>query len=104
MDFWRAVGILNNRKWLIVLSVIAATTLTWGATRLVGAKYVAEVKFMSLSGAAVSSTGGKMPSGEADSSVQPGQGSQKDVDKKQLATIDAIMKSEKVITQALANM
>lgn len=47
MDFWRAVEILAKRKWLILLSVVVATTLTYGATRLVGSKWVAAVGFFS---------------------------------------------------------
>src|SRR5688572_18420394 len=45
MDFWRAVEILNRRKWLIVLSVVATTVLTFAATRLVGSKWMASVRF-----------------------------------------------------------
>src|SRR5690348_8797088 len=45
MDFWRAVEILGKRKWLILLSVVVATVLTFGATRLVGSRWMASVKF-----------------------------------------------------------
>lgn len=46
MDFWRAAEVINKRKWLIALSVIVATALTWGATRLVGAKWQSTVQFI----------------------------------------------------------
>src|ERR1041385_6183002 len=47
MDFWRAVQILNRRKWLILTSVVVTTLLTFLATRLVGSKWVATVRFVS---------------------------------------------------------
>lgn len=46
MDFWRAVEILNKRKWLILLSTVLATLLTFGATRLVGSRWQATVRFV----------------------------------------------------------
>lgn len=46
MDFWRTVEILNKRKWLILLCGIVAAALMWGATRLVGSKWVATVDFI----------------------------------------------------------
>ncbi|MBB6053169.1 GumC family protein [Armatimonas rosea] len=46
MDIWRAVAILNRRKWLILFSVVITTALTFGATRLVGSKWEATVKLL----------------------------------------------------------
>lgn len=46
MDFWRAVEILNKRKWLILLSTVLATLLTFGATRLVGSRWQATVRLV----------------------------------------------------------
>jgi capsular exopolysaccharide synthesis family protein len=46
MDIWRAVTILNRRKWLILFSVVITTALTFGATRLVGSKWEATVKLL----------------------------------------------------------
>src|SRR5438445_292481 len=45
MDFWRVVGVLNKRKWLILFSVIVTTALTWGGTCLTGARWEATVIF-----------------------------------------------------------
>jgi|GEM_PF-1850445 len=47
MDFWRTIAVLNSRKWLILFSVALATLLTYGATRLVGNKWMANVKMVS---------------------------------------------------------
>ena len=47
MDFWRTVEILERRKWLILLSGLMAAALMWGATRLVGSKWLATVDFVS---------------------------------------------------------
>lgn len=104
MDFWRAVGILNNRKWLIVLSVIAATSLTWGATRLIGAKWVAEVRFMALGASPMPSVQQKGSSSDSDNANQDNKGSQRDIDRKQLAQIDALMKSPDVVRAAIKTM
>ena len=49
MDFWRTISILNKRKWLILFSAIMSALLTYGATRLVGSKWQASVKFMASS-------------------------------------------------------
>jgi capsular exopolysaccharide synthesis family protein len=47
MDFWRTTEILSKRKWLILLSVIAASAMSWGATRLIGSRWSASVQFIS---------------------------------------------------------
>jgi len=46
MDFWRAIEVLNRRKWLILFSVIVAVVLMFGATRLMGARWQATIRFM----------------------------------------------------------
>ena len=46
MDIWRAVEVLNRRKWLILFSTIIAVVLTYGATQLTGAKWQATVRLM----------------------------------------------------------
>jgi succinoglycan biosynthesis transport protein ExoP len=43
MDFWRVVEVLNHRKYFIILSVVATVILTYGATRLIGAKFTSTV-------------------------------------------------------------
>ena len=53
MDFWRAVGIINRRKWLILVSVVVTAALTFGASRLAGAKWVANVRFATTNDSAV---------------------------------------------------
>jgi capsular exopolysaccharide synthesis family protein len=94
MDFWRAVGILNHRKWLIILSVIVATGLTYAATRLTGAKWVAQVRLMAVGNSPLTSLQTK-GGGEADAFV-PEKGSQRDIDRKQMAAIEVVMKSPNV--------
>jgi len=98
MDFWRAVGILNNRKWLILFSVIVATALTWFATRLVGAKWVATVRFMAIQSSSLVSSSGK---GSDDDKEK---GSIRDQDRAQLAAIQAVLKSKEVVDGALKDM
>lgn len=49
MNFWRAIEILGKRKWLILFSIIVSMAMTWGATRLAGAKWTAVVRFVALS-------------------------------------------------------
>lgn len=46
MDIWRAVEVLNRRKWLILFSTVIAVVLTYGATQLTGAKWQASVRLM----------------------------------------------------------
>ncbi len=46
MDFWRTVAVLNSRKWMIIFCTVLATLLTYGATRLVGNKWMANVKMV----------------------------------------------------------
>jgi non-specific protein-tyrosine kinase len=41
------VEILDKRKWLILLSMVVAAALTFGATRLIGSKWVATVRLVS---------------------------------------------------------
>ncbi len=48
MHFWRLVEILDKRKWLIVLSMILTAALTYGATRLIGSKWVATATLRSV--------------------------------------------------------
>src|SRR5947199_5303877 len=47
MDFWRAAHILARRKWLILLSVVVATTATWGLLHLIGGRWLATIRFVS---------------------------------------------------------
>lgn len=46
MDFWQLVEVLGKRKWLIVLSAIVAVALTFGATSIIGQKWMATVQFV----------------------------------------------------------
>lgn len=46
MDFWRAIRILGRRKWLILMSVMASIAATFGATRLIGSRWQATVRFV----------------------------------------------------------
>jgi capsular exopolysaccharide synthesis family protein len=56
MDIWRAIEVLNRRKWLILFSVVAATVLTFGATRLMGSRFEATVQLISPQTAARASS------------------------------------------------
>ena len=46
MDYGRAAEILGRRKWLILFSILATAGLTWGATRLTGAKWTTTVRLI----------------------------------------------------------
>lgn len=56
MDFWRALDILGKRKWLIIACVLACTLLTYGATRMIGSKWTASVRFLSTASQAPNPT------------------------------------------------
>lgn len=58
MDFWRAIEVLNRRKWLILFSVVVAVGLMFGATRLMGVRWQATVRFMVPDSSANSSQSG----------------------------------------------
>src|SRR5688572_23385381 len=91
MDFWRAVEILNRRKWLIVLSVVATTVLTFAATRLVGSKWMASVRFSAPRISPLAGNGEK-PAVD-DMRADP-----------QLATYAAIIKSREVLLGAMQEL
>lgn len=63
MDLWRAVDILGKRKWLILACVLATTLLTYGATRMIGAKYTASVRFLSTAANSPVDIQGRGPEG-----------------------------------------
>ena len=46
MDYGRATEILGRRKWLILFSILVTAGLTWGATRLTGAKWTTAVRLI----------------------------------------------------------
>ena len=46
MDYGRAAEILGRRKWLILFSLLVTAGLTWGATRLTGAKWTTTVRLI----------------------------------------------------------
>ncbi len=46
MDYGRAAEILGRRKWLILFSILVTAGLTWGATRLTGAKWTTAVRLI----------------------------------------------------------
>ena len=49
MDYGRAAEILGRRKWLILFSVLVTMVLTWGATRLTGARWQTTVRLIAPS-------------------------------------------------------
>ena len=46
MDYGRAAEMLGRRKWLILFSILMTAGLTWGATRLTGAKWTTTVRLI----------------------------------------------------------
>ena len=46
MDIWRAAEILQRRKWLIVFSLVITSVLAFGATRLIGSRWVATARLL----------------------------------------------------------
>lgn len=95
MDFWRAVEILSKRKWLLVLSTCMATLLTFGATRLVGSRYAATVKFITPPQTA-------LPQDSQDFiSMTPGATTDREFSKAQANTFTAIVRSRDVLEPAL---
>ena len=66
MDFWRAVEVLGRRKWLILLSVVVAVGLTFGATRLTGSRWTATVRMVTPAMTPQQSVQGTAPTGPPD--------------------------------------
>src|SRR3954447_219721 len=93
MDFWRLVELLNQRKWLILVSVTVTMVLTYWATRLVGSQWVATVRLMSVSG-------GDFSIGEGQERSDPGNG----FAKSQAAAYEAVAKSGNVVKAALKEL
>jgi succinoglycan biosynthesis transport protein ExoP len=72
MNFWRAVEILNKRKWLILFSIIATIVFTFGGTRLVGSRWQGTVRFVTPgTSSALSSAGPGGPANEGESAEGP---------------------------------
>ncbi|MGV3720202.1 MAG: GumC family protein [Actinomycetota bacterium] len=96
MDFWRAVGILSRHKWLILLSVVVTTALTFAATRLVGSRYLATVHLVTPATSPLTSSPALMSSDErASEPVQT---------KQQAAVFAAMLKSRDVLEPALGKL
>ena len=96
MDFWRAAGIIEKRKWLIILSTVVCALLTFGATRLTGSKYQATYRYLwSRNSAALNSQGDARSNDPwvLDSEV-----------KSQAQIYDAVVKSGDMIHQAMIQM
>jgi capsular exopolysaccharide synthesis family protein len=97
MDFWRAVEILGKRKWLILLSVVITTALTFGATRLVGSKWLASVRFFAPPESIyTSSPENPMASGA--------RGPEQIIAKNQAEIYTAVVKSPEVLQPALIRL
>src|SRR5258708_1636583 len=100
MDFWRASQILRNRKWFIVLSIAVTTGLTWGATRIIGSRWQATVRFVVPQNSPLANSSGK-----SDSQPIPEAGPLATETAKSQATIyTAIVKSRDVIEPVLRGM
>lgn len=96
MDFWRAVGILSRHKWLILLSVVVTTALTFAATRLVGSRYLATVHLVTPATSPLTSTPGMLSSDErAPDSVRT---------KQQAEVFAAMLKTPEVLKPALEKL
>lgn len=96
MDFWRAVGILSKHKWLILLSVVVTTVLTFTATRLVGSKYLATVHFVTPATSPLTAAPGTPTSD--DHASEPVQTRQ------QAAVFSAMLKTRDVLEPALSKL
>lgn len=96
MDFWRAVGILSKHKWLILLSVVVTTVLTFTATRLVGSKYLATVHFVTPATSPLTAAPGTPTSD--DRASEPVQTRQ------QAAVFEAMLKTRDVLEPALSKL
>jgi polysaccharide biosynthesis transport protein len=94
MDFWRVTAILNKRKWFIVLSVLVGTALTYGATRLIGSKWLATVQFVSPQGSGLTLTSDA-------AAAEPGSEASMLAAKSQALIYTAIVKSRDVLEPAL---
>src|SRR5262249_42724262 len=93
MDFWRITAILNKRKWFIVLSVIVGSSLTFGATRLIGSKWTATVQFVSPQTTPSTTTG--------DTTAEPASEQSLASAKSQAVIYTAIVKSRDVLEPSL---
>ncbi|MCC2669493.1 MAG: hypothetical protein K0Q72_1964 [Armatimonadetes bacterium] len=97
MDFWRAVGIVSKHKWLILLSVLVTTVLTFTATRLVGSRYLATVHFVTPATSPLTNTPGAAVAVDERAS-EPVQTRQ------QAAVFDAMLKTRDVLEPALGKL
>lgn len=95
MDFWRAVGILSKHKWLILLSVVVTTVLTFTATRLVGSKYLATVHFVTPATSPLTAAPGTPSDDRASEPVQT---------KQQASVFAAMLKTRDVLEPALGKL
>lgn len=97
MDFWRAVAILSRHRWLILLSVVVTTALTFGATRLVGSRYLATVHFVTPATSPLTDSPAKLVSVDERAS-EPVQTRQ------QAAVFAAMLKTRDVLEPALQKL
>ena len=97
MNFWRVVEILGKRKWLILLSIVVASALTAGATRLVGSKWIASVQLVVPQNTAM------LKSDTNDDSNTDNQAAQTAV-KGQIAVYTAVLKSRNVVEPVLTQL
>lgn len=103
MDFWRAIHVLNSRKWLIMLSVVVTTALTYGATRLTGSKWQASVQLLAPQTSQLTEVYAKSDSSSVSSIPQYGPQA-KEASETQASTFDAIVKSKDVLLPALSKI
>src|SRR5580704_1350617 len=95
MDFWQLIDLLSKRKWLILLSVVSAVALTYGATRLIGSRWVATVTFVSPENTPAVDT----VVSSSDDETQP-----VDTGAKQVAVYAAMIKSPTVIQPVVSQL
>lgn len=101
MDFWRVVEILNKRKWLLMLSVIATVVFTFGGTRLVGSKWQAVVRFVTPPNSALTSP--TLTANTPDTTQSDGLAAMQSA-KAQAAVFEAIAKSPGVLAPVLQQL
>src|SRR5262249_53957880 len=98
MDYGRAARILARRRWLILLSVVVATTATWGLLRLIGGQWLATIRFVSPQ---ITSLAGTGSAADGEASLSEGRPEAGQAAKSQAALCEAMLQSRAVLEPAL---
>ena len=101
MDLMRALHVLYGRKWLILLSIIVTTGLTYGATRLIGSKWEATVRLSTPRWSPFSDLSGKTG---LDTSLPQYGPTAREAANSQAALFEETVKSREVLEPSLAKV